>query len=997
MMNPGARSVALLIICWFASIAAAEAAKPQRWAVIGTPALRELTTWDLLTVELGALEGIQLVERDRLDAVVRETSVSQLLGPADGAKRIQAGRVAGADVLVLLAEVREGGQRRVRIVLTDCVLGVRLSTDVLPFPALAASKQEQFARDVRAIAVRTRERFPQGVKWVIGMTPFASKDLSHQHDAMQAGSALLVGNALSTVPGVAVIETEEAHAIRNEQDLTGVRQDRPRQVVPLIVRGEYSYAGDNVTFDVTLDAGGAAKSIREADLPPAGAAAFLSDRLPKAILAATTSGGQPPSIDQQFAMLAERADRLSALGAWELAVRLHNAALVLKPDSTPQRAAVVRDTGRWLAAQTNAFWSGVSRNPQLNAVFRPAWDRAAADLEYLIRNRKVTSSEAIVLSRSLARAAVAFDADVNKAIQPFLTDVYPLVLATVPPDAPERRAHAKQWLETLVEAAGLWEREVRYSGLNRQELFKLLEALAPTDAVDSDVLARRVRATVRSIDPFSPIDETFLNQIAKSKKPALNWTGRYALLWRRYMDKWSDAELYLVEAEALQAEMAKANGGSPSVLMRNVNELVQTLKYAATAIKTGKTPNFSEPLKYQPAAREIDGEPVLPREPIVGKIRYTSIPFHQDDNGAEAAYLVSCNKTLDVFWIAGSISFYPIDAKLPKVVQVAAEDEFCDAAWDGQRLWAATGKNGLLLYSATGERIGQIGKADGLPDGECGIRLLALDDSRMLVVGSFGPEMRAWCAVVQWDGQRGKVNVFHQARNAANRADAGVDVLFDSELTFRPLWMREYARSQDGKQRTVLVGRAAVPEASARFPLQIDVPSMRVGVMDLGLEGADLPAMRLNQGKFDEPMQNFVFLSDGSVLLPDGEGIRQYARAGERLPGGQPWRRICTLDTQISRGFVTRKGVPSFEYHDPALWQWRNTVAEYQGALYYPGPTWIRIDLATLQVVRLTDRLHDHQYAVGTSAARGLLMWNGSQLWQVSIEESPSTRPASQP
>ena len=994
MMRPGIRCFAAVLLFALAAVAqAAEPSQPQRWAIIGSPALRDLGAWNLLAAQLTQLNGIQWVEREQLDAALRETTLAQLLGPADSARRIQAGKLTGADVLVLLTEDRSAAGTRVRVVITDCRLGARLSSDLLPYPGLAAAKQEPFARDVVATVTRTRERFPAGVKWVIGVTPFVSKDLDHRHDAMQAGAELLVSNALSAVPGVAVIETEEAQAIRSEQDLAGGKVER---VMPVIVRGEFAFQGDLASFDVELNTGRTPKTVRAASLKSGDAAAFLSNMLPKAILEAANAGGLPPSTDQQFAMLVERGDRIAAVGAWELAVRLRNAALLLKPNDVGLRSAVVRETARWLSSLPPARTLQPTSRPAADSPLRAAWDRAAADLEFLVRNRKITPAEALDLSYKLLRSSIALDEFGNVHDQAFLREIFPAVLAMVPPGDPHRLDHATRWQDVLVSGHGLYE-WTPLDMLNLKPMAESLDQLATAEPVVSDALTQAVRQITIRFYAEGPGMHAFLQQLAKSKKPALNWVGRYALLWRRWHVDRVQATAVLPDAEALQREITTATNRRPSLLSREVDKMVAYFRTSATAVGPGDGKLVTAP----PAQREIIGEPVLPREPIVGQVRFKRIPFVESNPDAttQRARLVSGGPKLDIFVCEWTLILYPLGGK-PNVI-LPDVDGFSDAAWDGQRVWVGDRKRGIRLFSPAGDALGEITAKDGLPGVEHELRLFAIGEGRVIAVGSFGPEKRAWCAEVQWAEQQAKVNVFHQARNATTLTDAGVDVLTDPGLAFQPLWIKESARSDDGKRRTVLVGRCAVPEASARYPLRIEVPAMTVDVVDLGLQGVTLSAIRDGEGKNFAQSQNFLFLPDGTSLLPDEEGVRQFPPPGERFAGDHGVRRVSALDTLITSGLTTdiakrkvnnpRDASFDFSMNDLFLWK---------GKVYIPGPTWVVFDPVTRQTVRLLDGKRDTSYYfhAGASEARGPLMWDESnRLWQVTFEDLPATRPATAP
>ncbi|TVS16323.1 MAG: hypothetical protein EA424_14355, partial [Planctomycetaceae bacterium] len=116
---------------WCLIAAACEPAyAAERWAIVAATELQESGLGDLLTARLSRHEPdepeIELVERDRLDAALRELELAACLGPQDGPQRMRLGQLLRADVLVLLSVEQRERQRTVRIVIAQCTTGVRL-------------------------------------------------------------------------------------------------------------------------------------------------------------------------------------------------------------------------------------------------------------------------------------------------------------------------------------------------------------------------------------------------------------------------------------------------------------------------------------------------------------------------------------------------------------------------------------------------------------------------------------------------------------------------------------------------------------------------------------------------------------------------------------------------------------------------------------------------------------------------------------------------------
>ena len=158
-----------------------------------------------------------------------------MLGADQVENRRQAGVLLKADMLVLLSlEEAKSKKPTVKIVISDCSNGARLRIGWIPFNK---DELENSCRDLTKIVHNTLKRFKDGVKQIVGVSHLVSRNLVHDYDHLQAGYAYLLQNALSSSPGVAVIEVEEARSIRHESELAG--DIKSGRVVPLFVEGEF--------------------------------------------------------------------------------------------------------------------------------------------------------------------------------------------------------------------------------------------------------------------------------------------------------------------------------------------------------------------------------------------------------------------------------------------------------------------------------------------------------------------------------------------------------------------------------------------------------------------------------------------------------------------------------------------------------------------------------------------------------------------------------------
>ena len=214
----------------------------KRWAILACPELQSSGVADLLAAQLSAEPGMELVERQRIDVALKELGLSQSLGD-DVRGRMQLGLILKADGLVILSRVttaplatqpsaRAGrissGQAFppavanttsfVKVVIADCRQGARLRLEFLPYGSVGV---EQVAACVSQVVRQTRRQFASGLQAVIGISHFVCRNFTHDYDQYQAGFAYLLESALTSVPGVAVIETEEARQVQQELDVAG--------------------------------------------------------------------------------------------------------------------------------------------------------------------------------------------------------------------------------------------------------------------------------------------------------------------------------------------------------------------------------------------------------------------------------------------------------------------------------------------------------------------------------------------------------------------------------------------------------------------------------------------------------------------------------------------------------------------------------------------------------------------------------------------------------
>lgn len=306
----------------------------RQWAVIADPELQATGLSDLVTAELTS-HGIPLVEREQIERIQAELVLARCFGADRTEPRVRLGRLLKADALVLLRRQEHGGVSNVRLIISDCTVGARLHANHFE---LDADKVDELGSAVSEDVRATRDRFAGGVERLVTVTPLLSRNLTHEFDHLQNGYAAWLGQTLLQLPGVAVVEIEEARAIREELDLNGTEiADSWR---PLFVSGEFEMTRDlDVRVALKLRVRNADNEIAKLDvedLPtdavPEWLASHAGRNIAEQLKLSRAVSGKSPLRKEQFELLVDRARTFAGFGAYLEAISLREAALLLRRD-----------------------------------------------------------------------------------------------------------------------------------------------------------------------------------------------------------------------------------------------------------------------------------------------------------------------------------------------------------------------------------------------------------------------------------------------------------------------------------------------------------------------------------------------------------------------------------------------------------------------------------------------------------------------------------------
>ncbi len=407
----------LCLLANYCCVALADEPAFRRWAVIASPELRETGLSDLLAAELSA-KSIELVEREQIDVITREIELSKLLGADAAGQRLKVGQLSKADALVLLSVIENDKTKFVKLVVSDCRYGSRLRQEYF---AMADTDTAKLATQLVGIVEETRARFSKGIDRIVAVSPFLSKNLTHEFDHLQFGLAALLSDALTQQHGVAVLEIEEARAIGKELVLASDQLETRR--VPCFVEGEFEIRGRAAAdgdFLVRAAVRATDSKQRYEELRYEGASIqqvgqWLNDSVATALLKKGSPGGRSTTLTaaQQRAHLVSRADVFSKVAAFPQAVALREAALIIDESDWTQRVLLVGDYASQLRQytygrsddSTRPFVSRLQLEPefcrQVRADCRAMLFPAFHHLENLVAARVLNPREAFLLFERL--------------------------------------------------------------------------------------------------------------------------------------------------------------------------------------------------------------------------------------------------------------------------------------------------------------------------------------------------------------------------------------------------------------------------------------------------------------------------------------------------------------------------------------------------------------------------------------------------------------------
>ncbi len=215
---------------------------------------------DLMFAEFAKQKDIELIERDRINTILKEQSLSlDISAKVDSSLLVKCGKLLMADdILLMKAEQDTGGQTQIRLRLLNVRYGFKLFDSLVAVRyqqeenlALVDSTVKNVVQQMKRMNVDTSLLLP------VAVTTFRSEELNPRWDWLQTALAGSIERKLVLYPGVVVMERLSAGAIVNEQELINVLPESLRPSA-LMIDGTYriNSAINGVSISVRARRGG---------------------------------------------------------------------------------------------------------------------------------------------------------------------------------------------------------------------------------------------------------------------------------------------------------------------------------------------------------------------------------------------------------------------------------------------------------------------------------------------------------------------------------------------------------------------------------------------------------------------------------------------------------------------------------------------------------------------------------------------------------------------
>jgi len=978
---------AVMLLCFSLRPCAAET---LRWAILGDAGSRPQKIADLVFTRLSANEDIELVERDLLSEIARERELNLVFNAQSVADRVKLLELMKADRLVCLSERSDSSPPTLHVVVAESAQGARLAARDFPMD----SEQAVVGQVVDLIHHCSRH-YAKGVKAVVGVAPFTPGNLEHDYDSLSTTYRDLLQGKLSLLPGVAVIEMDEARAIAAEIAIGGSKVKS--RITPILIDGHYEVVQDgaSVAFDVRGTQGetvvvSVQETVARVEVP-----SFFSKRLLTPALKEYVERTTVP-VDEQFRWLVTQAESFSRLALPVQSAGLREAALLLKPDHVQERLSLLADyrkiIGRrgYLSKQDVREYSEVAHNDVV-ARHVETYVTALHHVEYLIMNRMIDREVAAdLIAKHAAKTLISpfpynysggingeplkrRGAEILIQAEDAELEMHKLVMPVfyrLPVPTPNRGlglANFDQYLMlsylTRVDSAGPTPKQL-------EECLYFFNELCPEDRQTSYNLERFFGRGRPESDQFAQItsDEwlAFLEKLSRSKKALVRAMAEYgrikAALWRQEEleshreDLAARVRTLMTTWRTLPVKQSRGRNDEP--IFRDLKRLHEKLApHEKVVVPKPMYPTKPDTWQTDPATWRYWGYPEM-----LGHLRFKQLGVRMEGEHGTTAYppklsFTRGNKDEDFLWNQTGVWRLDAELRMCRMAEDAA-DPVKNVLWDGAYLWILSGKDyakgehSLAVYDAQGRRVAGL-DADDFSKHDKTMRMIVIETSTVCVTGTFFPHHRTWLAMVSLVDGEVELNEFHRATEVPT-IQKDKRSFGNPNLVFFPGWMHVLNR-EEGQTPLLLIARNGTTTYERFHPLAIDTETLKVTVHPYGLG---------NRG-----LDKNYFSTKGELLCDRDFNVTHWAKLGEKWDNGKEWIHRCK--NMHNAGHLG----DGFFLHG--------------GFLHVTGRKWFRINLKTMEEQEMTRGLIPRQWRMqwyGLSENHGLIGFNG-EFYSISFAD----------
>jgi hypothetical protein len=671
-------------------------------------------------------------------------------------------------------------------------------------------------------------------------------------------------------------------------------------------------------IDLTLvvkDASGIPETVRQRSDTIEALAAWLQRDAPQRLLGSTAQGGAALAEKEQLALLAGRAETFARQGDYEHSTALREACLLIWPDAAEQHRALAAEYGRLLAPD----WLRSGDPASLERWVRKGperWRLALENLEYVLRHRLLTRDAFVDVLRESTWAMKDFVAWTRGNNAGALTQLDPQLPKTLAADVEEADALRRRF---VLEAYPLVEQlpgESAHIGAEAFSGFRIDDGSTggfiyrhlddngrsywqpafPRTKDDLDYVAQVFSRVARGrmemcLDlPY----EVLRGQTTPAGKAEFSPNEFRAFVGTLIASEYPGVRFHAQAAQLVYdfCRSGRHDASTVAALLKSIGTLAAEhgLEYNHMSLAYSLhefVPEPSTEAPQKPAGSDDLGPHYERRDE--NRLQLASRPMElRTDQGTrvmlagvgysgESVFLRGFGRTLDLIWRGYQVYAH----REPGKARLVAESDcgcFDDATWDGEHIWVGERGHGLIVASSDGSRVADITDKQGLPQSDQGLKVFPLAPGRVLAVGSFGKDCRAWCAIVEFAGGAATVDVFHEATRVLQPTDPPWLTACDPAIAFTPRRILEYRPANHPGQRLLMVERAASRNPNV-YPdpalLAVDPEARQVFVYPPRHAGIAWMG------------QTTAFLKGGESLVISSGPFAYVASQGRRCPDGE--------------------------------------------------------------------------------------------------------------